>query len=34
MKLTLLRIASLGKPGDDYLMTHARYHKNLRIVSD
>ena len=24
--------AALGKPGDDYPLTHARYHKNLRIV--
>ena len=31
---TILRIAALGKPGDDYPVTHARYHKNLRIVSD
>ena len=30
----ILRIAALGKPGDDYPVTHARYHKNLRIVSD
>ena len=26
--------AALGKPGDDYPVTHARYHKSLRIVSD
>ena len=31
---TILRIAALGKPGDDYPVTHARRHKNLRIVSD
>ena len=31
---TILRIAALGKPGDDYPVTHARYHKSLRIVSD
>ena len=30
----ILRIAALGKPGDDYPVTHARYHKSLRIVSD
>ena len=31
---TILRIAALGKPGDDYPVTHARHHGNLRIVSD
>ena len=31
---TILRIAALGKPGDDYPVTHARNHRNLRIVSD
>ena len=31
---TILRISALGKPGDDYPVTHARYHRNLRIVSD
>ena len=31
---TILRIAALGQPGDDYPVTHARYHKNLLIVSD
>jgi len=31
---TILRIAALGQPGDDYPVTHARSHKNLLIVSD
>ena len=31
---TILRIAALGSPGDDYPVTHARHHKNLQIVSD
>ena len=31
---TILRIAALGAPGDDYPVTHARHHANLRIVSD
>ena len=31
---TILRIAALGEPGDDYPVTHARRHKNLLIVSD
>ena len=31
---TILRIAALGQPGDDYPVTHARNHKNLLIVSD
>ncbi|MBE6400261.1 MAG: hypothetical protein E7041_08995 [Lentisphaerae bacterium] len=31
---TILRIAALGMPGDDYPVTHARFHKNLQIVSD
>ncbi len=31
---TILRIAALGKPGDDYPVTHARFHKNLLVVSD
>ena len=31
---TLIRIAALGKPGDDYPVTHMRHHKNLRIVTD
>ena len=31
---TIIRIAALGKPGDDYPVTHMRYHKNLRIVTD
>jgi len=31
---TILRIAALGTPGDDYPVTHARHHKNLLIVSD
>ena len=31
---TILRIAALGEPGDDYPVTHARHHKNLLIVSD
>ena len=31
---TIGRNSALGKPGDDYPVTHARYHKNLRIVSD
>ena len=31
---TILRIAALGAPGDDYPVTHARHHASLRIVSD
>ena len=31
---TIIRISALGKPGEDYPVTLARYHKNLRIVSD
>ena len=31
---TSLRISALGAPGDDYPVTHARHHANLRIVSD
>ncbi len=31
---TILRIAALGQPGDDYPVTHARNHKNLLIVSN
>ena len=31
---TIIRIAALGKPGDDYPVTHMRHHKNLRIVTD
>ena len=31
---TILRIAALGRPGDDYPVTHARHHASLRIVSD
>ena len=31
---TILRISALGQPGDDYPVTHARYHKNLLIVTD
>ena len=31
---TIIRIAALGKPGDDYPVTHMRYHKHLRIVTD
>jgi glucosamine-6-phosphate deaminase len=31
---TIIRISALGKPGDDYPVTHARNHANLRIVSD
>ena len=31
---TIVRIAALGKPGDDYPVTHMRHHKNLRIVTD
>ena len=31
---TIIRISALGKPGDDYPVTHMRYHKNLRIVTD
>ncbi len=31
---TILRIAALGQPGDDYPVTHARNHRNLLIVSD
>ena len=31
---TVLRIAALGAPGDDYPVTQARNHKNLTIVSE
>ena len=31
---TILRIAALGEPGDDYPVTHARHHPNFLIVSD
>ncbi len=31
---TCLRIAALGMPGEDYPVTLARFHRNLRIVSD
>jgi len=31
---TILRIAALGTPGDDYPVTHARNHHNLLIVSN
>lgn len=31
---TIIRISALGKPGDDYPVTHMRHHKNLRIVTD
>ena len=31
---TIVRIAALGRPGDDYPVTHMRHHKNLRIVTD
>jgi len=31
---TIIRIAALGKPGDDYPVTHMRHHRNLRIVTD
>ena len=31
---TIIRIAALGKPGDDYPVTHMRHHKNLRIGTD
>ena len=31
---TVLRIAALGEPGDDYPVTHARHHRNLLIVTD
>lgn len=31
---TILRIAAVGQPGDDYPVTHARNHRNLLIVSD
>ncbi len=31
---TIIRISALGKPGDDYPVTHARNHKNLLIVTD
>ena len=31
---TIIRIAALGKPGDDYPVTHMRNHKHLRIVTD
>ena len=31
---TIVRIAALGRPGDDYPVTHMRHHKNLCIVTD
>jgi len=31
---TILRISALGAPGDDYPVTHARFHRNLEIVTD
>lgn len=31
---TIVRIAALGRPGDDYPVTHMRRHRNLRIVTD
>ena len=31
---TIIRISALGKPGDDYPVTHMRHHKHLRIVTD
>ena len=31
---TIIRISALGKPGDDYPVTHMRNHKHLRIVTD
>ena len=31
---TIIRIAALGKPGDDYPVTHMRNHRHLRIVTD
>ena len=31
---TIVRIAALGRPGDDYPVTHMRHHKHLRIVTD
>lgn len=31
---TVLRIAAVGQPGDDYPVTHARNHRNLLIVTD
>jgi len=31
---TIIRISALGAPGDDYPVTHARYHRNLEIVTD
>ena len=31
---TIIRIAALGKPGDDYPVTHMRNHPSLRIVTD
>jgi glucosamine-6-phosphate deaminase len=31
---TVLRIAALGKPGDDYPVTHIRGHKNYIIATD
>ena len=30
----VFHLTALGKPGDDYPVTHARHHKNLQIVSD
>lgn len=31
---TIVRIAALGRPGDDYPVTHMRRHRSLRIVTD
>lgn len=31
---TIVRIAALGRPGDDYPVTHMRHHRSLRIVTD
>ena len=31
---TCVRIAALGMPGEDYPVTLARFHKNLRVVTD
>ena len=31
---TIVRIAALGAPGDDYPVTHMRHHRSLRVVTD
>ena len=31
---TIVRIAALGAPGDDYPVTHMWHHRNLRVVTD